>query len=329
MALKCAIDLAIPDVIHSHGQPMLLSQLVTALSVQPSKAPCLHRLMRLLVHSGFFSQQQVIHNNEQEEGYSLTSASRFLLKDEPLTGLPLSLLHLNPVLTAPWHFLSGWFRNGDPTPFYTAHGKPYWDYTAQEPDFNDLFNEAMASDSRIIASVLITKCKEQFKGLFSLVDVGAGTGTMTKAIAKAFPHLKCIVFDQPHVVADLQGGGNLEVVGGDMFETIPSANAVILKWILHNWSDEECVKILKKCKEAIPTKDKGGKLMIIDMVMENNKGDDQAVETQLFWDMLMMTVLTGKQRNENEWKKLFVTAGFTHYKISAVLGFRSLIEVYP
>ncbi|RVW66848.1 Trans-resveratrol di-O-methyltransferase [Vitis vinifera] len=293
MALKCAIDLAIPDVIHSHGQPMLLSQL-----------------------------QQVIHNNEQEEGYSLTSASRFLLKDEPLTGLPLSLLHLNPVLTAPWHFLSGWFRNGDPTPFYTAHGKPYWDYTAQEPDFNDLFNEAMASDSRIIASVLITKCKEQFKGMSSLVDVGAGTGTMTKAIAKAFPHLKCMVFDQPHVVADLQGGGNLEVVGGDMFEQF------LLRMQSYS-SDEECVKILKKCKEAIPTKDKGGKLMIIDMVMENNKGDDQAVETQLFWDMLMMTVLTGKQRNENEWKKLFVTAGFTHYKISAVLGFRSLIEVYP
>ena len=101
------------------------------------------------------------------------------------------------------------------------------------------------------------------------------------------------------------------------------------QWVLHNWSDEECVKILKKCKEAIPGKDKGGKLIIIDMVMENNKEDAEAVETQLLWDMRMMTVVTGKQRNENEWKKVFVAAGFTHYKISSSLDFRSLIEVYP
>ena len=89
------------------------------------------------------------------------------------------------------------------------------------------------------------------------------------------------------------------------------------------------MKILKKCKEAIPSKEKGGKLIIIDMVMEINKGDAEAVKTQLFWDMLMMTVLTGKQRNENEWEKLFVTAGFTQYKIRPMLGFRSLIEAYP
>ena len=229
MALKCAIELAIPDVIHSHGEPMPLSQLATALSVQQSKVSCLRRLMQLLVHSGFFSQQLIIHNSEQEEGYSLTTASLFLLKGEPLTGVPLLLLHLNPVITAPLQFLTGCFQNGDPTPFYTTFGKPFWDYTAQEPEFSNLFNEAMATDSRIIASVLITKCKELFEGLSSLVDVGAGTGTMTKSIAKAFPHLKCTVFDQPHVVADSQGGGNLEVVGRDMFEAIPSANAVMFK----------------------------------------------------------------------------------------------------
>ena len=89
------------------------------------------------------------------------------------------------------------------------------------------------------------------------------------------------------------------------------------------------MKILKKCKEAIPSKEKGGKLIIIDMVMEINEGDAEAVETRLFWDMLMMISLTGKQRNENEWEKLFVTAGFTQYKIRPVLGFRSFIEVYP
>ena len=39
------------------------------------------------------------------------------------------------------------------------------------------------------------------------------------------------------------------------------------------------MKILKKCQEAIPSKEKGGKLIIINMVMEINKGNAEAVKT--------------------------------------------------
>ncbi|CBI21921.3 unnamed protein product, partial [Vitis vinifera] len=264
---------------------------------------------------------------DEEEGYSLTFASQFLLKDEPVSGVPFLLLQLDPILTAPWHFLGDWFQNEDPTPFHTAHRKSFWDYAVHEPKLNDIFNETMVSDSRLIANMIVRQYKEVFEGLASLVDVGGGTGTMVKAIAKAFPQLKCIVFDQPHVVANLEVGENLEIVGGNIFEAIPPADAILLKWILHDWSDEECVKILKKCKGAIPNK--GGKVIIIDMVVESNKGDNKAVETQLFIDMLMMVVVAGKERNEKEWEKLFLAAGFTHYKITPALGLRSLIEVYP
>jgi len=54
------------------------------------------------------------------------------------------------------------------------------------------------------------------------------------------------------------------------------------QWILHDWKDEECVKILKNCKEAIASK---GRVMIIDMVMENKKEDHELTEMQLFLDM--------------------------------------------
>lgn len=103
-----------------------------------------------------------------------------------------------------------------------------------------------------------------------------------------------------------------------------------LQWILHDWSDEECVKILKRCKEAITSrKDKKGKVIIIDMMMENQKGDEESIETQLFFDMLMMVLVEGKERNKEEWAKLFSDAGFSDYKITPILGLRSLIEVYP
>ncbi|GMP67410.1 hypothetical protein CsSME_00027408 [Camellia sinensis var. sinensis] len=328
-SLKCAVQLGIPDVIQSHGKPMTLTELVTALPIKQAKACYIYRLMRVLVHSGFFVQQKINKEDEQEQRYFLTPASRLLLKDEPLSARLFLLIVLDPILTKPWHFLSDWFQTDDATPFTTAHGRSFWEYNAEEPRLGNLFNEAMASDSRLITSVLIKDCKAVFEGLTSLVDVGGGTGTVSRAIAETFPDLKCTVFDLPHVIANLRGTENLEFVGGDMFEAIPHANAILLKWILHDWNDEECVKILKKCKEAIPRKEEGGKVIIIDMSVENQKGDDRSFKAQLFFDLLMMVLLTGKERDRKEWDKLFSDAGFSHYKITPMLGLRSLIEAYP
>ena len=236
MSLKCAIELDIPDIVNNHGRPMTLPELVAALPVNPSKSCCVNRLMRILVHSGFFTKEKVSKNGEDEEeeqgGYLLTPPSRLLLKDEPFSVTPFLLAMLDPTLIKPWHFVSEWFKNHDPTPFYTAHGRTLWDYAGHEPRMNHLFNEAMACDSRLVTSVLVKDCKAIFEGLNSLVDVGGGTGTVAKAIAEAFPNLECTVLDLPHVVADLQGScKNLTYVGGDMLEAIPSADAVLLKVI--------------------------------------------------------------------------------------------------
>ncbi|KAF5757250.1 putative O-methyltransferase COMT-type, S-adenosyl-L-methionine-dependent methyltransferase [Helianthus annuus] len=65
------------------------------------------------------------------------------------------------------------------------------------------------------------------------------------------------------------------------------------------------------------------------MVMKVDKCDDELFESQLFFDMLMMTCVTGRERTEKDWAKLFVDGGFNDYKITPILGSRSLIEVYP
>ncbi|KAJ9170888.1 hypothetical protein P3X46_018952 [Hevea brasiliensis] len=232
MSLKCAIQLGIPDVIHNHGKPITLSQLISSLPVHPAKSRCIPRLMHLLVHSDFFAQAKISEDDDQEEGYVLTSASQLLLKDNPLSVTPFLMAMLDSILTRPWHYVSTWFLNDDPTPFNTAHGRTLWEYAGHEPKLNDFFNEVMASDARLVMHVLINECEGAFEGLKSLVDVGGGTGTMAKAIAKAFPQLDFIVFDLPHVVAGLQGTDNLKYVGGNMFEEIPPFDAILLTIIL-------------------------------------------------------------------------------------------------
>ncbi|GLT70461.1 hypothetical protein SLA2020_425400 [Shorea laevis] len=102
-----------------------------------------------------------------------------------------------------------------------------------------------------------------------------------------------------------------------------------LQLVLHSISDEDCVKVLKKCREAIVNKEKEGKVVIIDIVINDIKDEHEITEAKLFFDMLMMVLVTGRERYEKEWEKLFLEAGFSHYKITPIFGLRSIIEVYP
>ncbi|KAK7817517.1 trans-resveratrol di-o-methyltransferase [Quercus suber] len=331
MSLKCAIQLGIPDAIHNHGQPITLQELVSKLNIHPKKTSCVHRLMRLLVHSGFFAKTTVHENQEkekEEEAYTLTPSSRLILKDNATSLSPFVLASLDPALVSPWQFLGDWFQGSELTPFEKAHGKGFWDYCNQSPEYNNIFNEGMASDSRLM-SLVVKDYQPIFEGLGSLVDIGGGTGTVARIISEAFPHMKCTVFDLPHVVANLPDSKNLKFVGGDMFQYIPPADAMLFKSILHDWSDEECVNILKNCKEAIGKKGKEGKVIIIDVVINQEKDEHDVTTTKLLLDAAIMSLVTGKERNKREWEELFLGAGFSHYKIVSSFGMKSVIEIYP
>ncbi|KAI3994549.1 hypothetical protein MKX01_028293 [Papaver californicum] len=103
----------------------------------------------------------------------------------------------------------------------------------------------MAGETRLLTKTLIEDCRDTFQGLDSLVDIGGGNGTTIKAIYEAFPHIKCTLYDLPHVIANSHDHPNIEKVPGDMFKSVPSAQAILLKLILHDWTDEQCVDILQ------------------------------------------------------------------------------------
>lgn len=227
MSLKCAVQLGIPDIIHKHNQPITLTELASHLQVPPIKANCLQRVMRVLVHSGFFATAKV-HENKEEEGYVLTTSSSLLLKDSPTSLSAAVLPFLDPALITPWFSLADCFHGNELTAFETYHGMNFWEYGKQNHEFINFLNEAMACDSQLV-SLVVKDHKEIFQGVASLVDVGGGTGTLASAIADAYPHMECTVLDLPQVVADIQESKSLKFVGGDMFESVPSAEAVLIK----------------------------------------------------------------------------------------------------
>ncbi|KAL5576665.1 hypothetical protein UlMin_018364, partial [Ulmus minor] len=321
MSLKCAVQLGIPDIIHNHGQPITLPELISALELHQTRKGFLHRLMSLLVQSGIFRKAQVSKTQEveeEEEAYDLTPSSRLLIKEKVPCLSPFVLSMLDPALVTPWHLLGVWFQKDDDvqTPFESAHGMNLWDYGDKNSEFGNLFDEAMIADSGMM-NLVVKQCKPIFEGLGSLIDVGGGKGQVSKILTEAFPHLKCTVLDLPHVVANLQDCENLKFIGGDMFQFIPSADAVLLKLVLHGWSDEKCLKVLKSCRGAIPSNGVG-KVIIIDVVINSNKDGHELTQVKHYFDLLMMVAAGGRERSEKDWEKLFLEAGFSHYKITPI-----------
>ncbi|KAL0326200.1 UNVERIFIED_CONTAM: (Iso)eugenol O-methyltransferase [Sesamum radiatum] len=111
------------------------------------------------------------------------------------------------------------------------------------------------------------KIYDGFSSLGSIVDVGGGTATALALIIANYPYINGVNFDLPEVVRNAPTYHGIEHIGGDMFAEVPRGDAILLKFMLHNWSDEKCIKLLKNCYEALPNK---GKLIVMDYILPNS-----------------------------------------------------------
>lgn len=335
MALQCAVELGIPNAIHRSGGAASLPDLLANLPVPQARKPYLPRLMRFLVVTGVLALDAPVATGDSGM-YRLTPLSRLLVDDARANGCtslaPFVLAQTNRYHVGAAMHLSEWFKGGrddDDTPFRMAHGTDQWDAWRRDPQVNKVFMDGLGSDSQLTLDFVVTRCGEVFDGVGTLVDVGGGNGSTARAIARAFPHIRCSVLDLPHVIGDIQPSDDVQYIVGDMMSSIPPADAVLLKHVLHDWNDEDCVKILTQCKKAILSeKPSGGKVIIIDTVV-GSPANDIMFQAQVTFDLNMMVTTPGKERDEHEWRNIFMAAGFRHHKTRPVLGFLSIIELYP
>ncbi|OAE26909.1 hypothetical protein AXG93_3488s1000 [Marchantia polymorpha subsp. ruderalis] len=183
-------------------------------------------------------------------------------------------------------------------------------------------------------------------GMNPSIDVGGGLGATLAMILSKYPKIRGINFDQPHVVADGLQVPNLELVGGDFFASVPEADAVFMKvildcmvgdlsssffvgrgqWILHDWDDEQCVKILKNVWRALPPH---GKVINLDYVLSDNSDPSPATKISLCTDISMMAVNSnGRERTLAQFKRLAADAGFRRIECVAQIDDLSLLEFY-
>ncbi|KAJ7538864.1 hypothetical protein O6H91_11G066100 [Diphasiastrum complanatum] len=328
MALKVAILLDIPDILARAGPEATLSseQISAELPSKEPKADYLKRILRFLAVKKIFSETAVENSfGVKEWRYGLTNASKWLVKENnDLCLAPMAVMELDKVTQAPWHHVNECVLEGGDA-FERANGTDIWNYASKLPHFNNLFNEAMAAASNISISAVL-RHYDGFKDLSTLVDVGGGVGLTISKIVAAHPDIKCINFDLPHVVAVAPSIPGVEHVEGDMFQSVPSADAIMMKWIMHDWDDERCTKILRNCYRALPEK---GKVIIIDAVLDPSEKTDPYTFLRCSFDLNMIALTNGGlERTREEWHNLLIQAGFQSYKIFKIPNLQSVIEAY-
>lgn len=240
MAIGCAIQLGIPSAIHRLGGAATISDIITETGVDPSKLPYLRRLMRVLTVSSILATTGTDESDDSTV-YKLTPASRLLVSG---AGAPTSCdispmldLLMRPTTSVATYFsLEQWFKDAGATAtlFEVAHGMSPWSLTKNDALYNKTLNDGCAADSNFAMDTLLREPRAAgiFRGLGSLVDVGGGHGAAAMAIARAFPHIRCSVLDLEQVVSGAPDDGTVKFIAGDMFESIPAADCVLLKVLL-------------------------------------------------------------------------------------------------
>lgn len=278
-----------------------------------------YRLLRALASLGFL-------NETEERRFSITPMGEFVRKDHPQTLRGALLLEEGPEHYAIWRHLADMVRDGKQDGFMREFGQRIFDYISQNSAYRDVFNYAMSSYSATHTKMVLEALKDyDFSNIKSLCDIGGGHGHLICNILREHPQLQGAVLELESTInnkellwAEKMGvADRCSYVAGDMFKEVPRLDAYIMKMILHDWNDEECVAILSNIQKASPP---GGRVLIVEHVVP---GHDTPHFSKLF-DIHMMCALTGRERTEKEYAELLEKAGLqylkTHYPPSRTIG---------
>lgn len=316
MVLKSAIELDLLEIMAKAGPGAHISpsELAAHLPTKNPDAPVmLDRMLRLLAsYSILTCSVRTLPEGRVERLYGLGPVCKFLTKnDDGVSVAPLCLMNQDKVLMESWYHLKDAVLDGG-IPFNKAYGMTAFDYHGTDPRFNKVFNKGM-SDHSTITMKKILETYQGFNGLTSVVDVGGGTGATLNMIVSKHPTIKGINFDLPHVIEDAPSYPGVEHVGGDMFVSVPKADAIFMKWICHDWSDEHCLKFLKNCYQALPD---SGKVIVCECILPVAPDSSLATKGVVHIDVIMLAHNPGgKERTEKEFEALAKGAGFEGFRI--------------
>ncbi|KAK9069357.1 hypothetical protein SSX86_011260 [Deinandra increscens subsp. villosa] len=332
MVIKTAVELDLFEVMaKTPGGQFSCFDLASSLPRQNQETPALiERLFRFLAsHSILTSTIVKDENGDSKTLYGLTAVSKNYVRNQDGTSHASSLLLVyDKVLLDCWYHLKDAVVEGG-TPFDKAHGMNAFEYPAKDNRFNEVFNKCMYDNTRIVMKMILEKYKG-FEGVKQLIDVGGGLGANLELIVSKYPNIKGINFDLPHVIENVPPNKGVEHIGGDMFQSVPKGDVIFMKWILHDWGDSYCIKLLKNCWAALP---ECGKVVVAEQIILDPESAisyrDELSKSALGSDLLMLIANPGgKERTLKEFNVLAKEAGFTSVNIICRVSPFWIMEFY-
>jgi hypothetical protein len=278
----------------------------------------LYRLLRALASLGVFQ--------EDERGrFSNTDLSTALRADVADSLKSWAFSFCEGPAYAGWGQIGYSVRTGL-CGFEHVNGDHPFVHMAKHADFGRNFGDAMTSltmrENAEIHPLLDVSAAE------TLVDIAGGNGAFLVSCLAKNPHQRGILLERPDVLPRAKAlvnesgvGARCELVAGDFFQEIPAnADAYILKYILHDWSDEEALTILKNVHRASR---KGSKLYVLDMIIEPGNTPSFAKIVDLF---VLVFYGGGRERTRAEFDQLLGAAGFRVTRAVATRSFIGIVE---
>lgn len=187
-----------------------------------------------------------------------------------------------------------------------------FEYLAANPDQAIIFHAAMAENTRQVTELLVSTY--DFSRFPNIVDVGGGNGTLMAAILAVNAGVRGAVFDlpiglaeAPQKLAEAGVAARCDVVAGDFFRAVPkAADAYVLKYVIHDWDDEQSVAILSNCRKAMH---RASRILLIERVMPERMEATPIHQRIAMADMNMLAMPGGQERTEQEYRNLFAAAG--------------------
>ncbi|HLJ10103.1 MAG TPA: methyltransferase [Planctomycetaceae bacterium] len=279
-------------------------------------APSLYRLLRGLASLGVFA-------DDGAGRFSLTPVAELLRSDVPGSQRALAIMSGEEHYQA-WGALFYSVRTGK-TAFEKLYGMPVFDFLSKNLEQAKVFDAAMVGvHGRETAAMTDAY---DFSGIAVLADVGGGNGSLLTTVLKKYPDMRGILYDLPGVTerakANLKAAGLAErcqVIGGSFFESVPKgADAYLMRHIIHDWEDERAAGILRNIHKAM---NDNSRLLVIEGIIA--PGNDPSFGKLL--DLTMLTIPGGKERTEDEFRKLYQAGGFQLTRIVPTKAEVCLIE---
>jgi len=281
-----------------------------------ANADSVARILRTLAAFGIFVQTS-------EGRFSHNDVSRHLRSDHPESQRSFVEAVFGNEHYAAWSELEATMRTGR-AGFDVHYGEPVFDYFRKHPESEKLFGEAMTATTRMVDRAVL---EAHDFGRFALaVDVGGSHASLLSGLLARHPGSRGIVFDLPATVeagrVHWQGtepGRRIEAVGGDFFREVPAGDLYLLKFILHDWTDAQCLQILRTIRAAAET---DARVAICEMVLPETPQPHPG----FLMDLNMLAQTGGRERMVKEYDALLRPAGFRIARVTPTASPMSVIE---